>query len=381
MNVRLVRCLSLPILLRAGALCLALLSPPGMAAQPEIRVGQSIDLSGIHGDIGKDYLSGASVYFDYVNSKGGVHGRKIVLDARDNQSSAEKSAQITRDFLGKDKADVLFGYFGEGSLETLLQDQAFARSGLALVAPLSGAAPATPGNIFFLRPSYTSEVKNVLQYFLGHGLKQFAVVYSENRYGKSALQAVETELRGHGLALAAQQGIRADSGQGLEAAVKAIAARKPQAVIVMMETIPAAQFIKAFRSLNPGVQLLGLSQINNQTLVELAGSQAATGMVISQVVPHPADFHVPAVRELDKLMRKYRDEAPSHLTLEGFLAAKLLVDALTQSGVSQQRLAHTLKAMRNVDLGGFYVDYSDGKNRASRYVDVNAISRSGRLIN
>lgn len=84
---------------------------------------------------------------------------------------------------------------------------------------------------------------------------------------------------------------------------------------------------------------------------------------------------------VDKLMRKYRDEAPTHLTLEGFLAVKLLVEALTQSGASPQRLTQTLKAMRNVDLGGLYVGYAGGHNRAPQYVDVNAISQSGRLIN
>ena len=137
------------ILTGVCAVLLAGLSLTVLAAANDIRVGQSIALSGAHGDVGKDYLAGARVYFDYINSKGGVRGRKIVLDARDNADSPEKSAQITRDFLGKDKVDVLFGYYGEGSLTSVLQDKAFTQSGMALVAPLSGAPLVTLGNVFF----------------------------------------------------------------------------------------------------------------------------------------------------------------------------------------------------------------------------------------
>lgn len=368
------------ILTGVCAVLLAGLSLTVLAAANDIRVGQSIALSGAHGDVGKDYLAGARVYFDYINSKGGVRGRRIVLDARDNADSPEKSAQITRDFLGKDKVDVLFGYYGEGSLTAAVQDKAFVRSGMALVAPLSGAVPSTPGNVFFLRPSYATEAKSAVDYFVKQGLKKFALVHSQNSYGESAAQAVTNELRSQGLSLLTQQAVNEDDDAQVSSAVQRIAAYKPQAVMVIMESIPAAQFIKTYRQRDMGVRLLGLSQLNSDTVAELAGSQAA-GTVISQVVPHPNDLTLPVVRELNKQMKKYRDEAPTHLTLEGYLAAKLLVDALNQADAQPTRLAATLKTLRDTDLGGFYVGYAGGQSRASRYVDINAISNSGRLIN
>ena len=358
---------------------LPVLSHVALAAG-DIRVGQAIALSGAHGDVGKDYLAGARVYFDAINSKGGVRGHKIVLDARDNDDSPAKSAQITRDFLGKDKVDVLFGYYGEGSLTAVLQDKAFGQSGMALVAPLSGAVAGTPGNVFFLRPSYATEAKSVVDYYVKQWLKKFALIHSQNSYGESAAQAVTNELRSQGLALLAQQAVNEDDDAQVSSAVQRIAAYKPQAVVVIMESIPAAQFIKAYRLRDGGVRLLGLSQLNSATVAELAGAQAA-GTVISQVVPHPNDLSLPVVRELNKQMKKYRDEAPTHLTLEGYLAAKLLVDALTQAGGDPTRLAVTLKTLRDTDLGGFYVGYAGGQSRASLYVDINAISSAGRLIN
>lgn len=177
-----------------------------------------------------------------------------------------------------------------------------------------------------------------------------------------------------------RQAVNEDDDAQVTGAVLRISAYKPQAVVVIMESIPAAQFIKLYRQRDMGVRLLGLSQLNSDTVAELAGPQAA-GTVISQVVPHPNDLSLSVVRELNKQMKKYRDEAPTHLTLEGYLAAKLLVDALNQADAQPTRLAATLKTLRDTDLGGFYVGYAGGHSRASHYVDINAISNSGRLIN
>jgi hypothetical protein len=102
------------------AVLISLVLCSAWSAAAEIRVGQSIDMSGVNGDLGKDFLAGARVYIDSINSAGGVHGKKIMLDVRDNQGSVEKSNQITHDFLTKDKVDVLFGYYGDNVVEATL---------------------------------------------------------------------------------------------------------------------------------------------------------------------------------------------------------------------------------------------------------------------
>lgn len=62
------------------------------------------------------------------------------------------------------------------------------------------------------------------------------------------------------------------------------------------------QFIKTYRQRDQGVRLLGLSQLNSDTVAELAGAEAAS-TVISQVVPHPKDQSLAVVRELNKQMK------------------------------------------------------------------------------
>lgn len=344
----------------------------------DIRVGQSIDLTGANGDLGKDFLSGARVYFDFINSNGGIHGRKIALEVRDNQGSVVQSAQITKEFLNGNRVDVLFGYYGEGVVEALSQDKLFDASNISLVAPFSGATLAHTGNIYFLRPSYVQETQAALNYVQNVGMRKLAVVYSNNSYGRATLLAVKNALRGSPLQLVAEQAIREDNASDTATAIKKIQTGAAQATLMLMETLPAAEFVKTYHPLSPGALLLGLSQINHQTLMEITGKTAATGVVITQVVPHPANLSLAAVRELDKLMKKYRDEAPSHLTMEGYLSAKLLVRTLEKGDTSQQ-IKQTLSSVRNLDLGGFYLA-TEADHHLSRYVDMTAISSRGGLL-
>ncbi|MEN6587334.1 MAG: ABC transporter substrate-binding protein, partial [Sulfuricella sp.] len=368
---------ALPLLLP----CAFLLPSPADAR--DILIGQSIDISGPLGDIGKDYLAGAKVYFDYINSTGGIHGRKIVHIAVDNGGSAEKSAQISRNFLAKQNVDILFGYFGEGSMDELLRNPEFETSKIPLVAPLSGIE-LKRGNdhIFFVRPSYASEARKLVGHFLSLGITRFAAVYAADSYGSSALAAVEGALKSKNMALMGKYPVGQEQA-GLDAAIKSTLASKPQAIIVILETLPAAQFIKAYRQVDAGTYIFGLSMINHQTLFEIAGKDLAAGVMLSEVVPHPSNWSVPVVAEHRKIMEIYRDEAPSHLTLEGFIAAKMLVSALRNIGkdFTPAQLTAALKETKSMDIGGFYLEFSPLSNRGSRYVDINVITRKGRLLN
>ena len=357
---------------------------PSSAVARDIVVAQSVDISGPLGYIGKDYLTGAKVYFDHVNANGGINGRKIAHLVMDNAGSPEKSARINEQFLTSgQKIDAFFGYFGEGSLESLLGNPAFRSSGIPLLAPLSGGeAGERDKNVFFIRPGFEGEAIKLAGPMLSAGLQRVAVVYAANNDGKSALQAVESMLAERNMKLAGKYPITSNGG-GLDVAIRSAFAAKPQAIILALDTLPAAQFVKTYRQLDAGVFMLGLSRIDHKVLFDIAGKDLAAGMMIAQVVPHPGNWKVPVVVEHRKIMDIYRDEAPSHLTLEGFIAAKMLVNTLKRLGkdFTPMQLSDALRASKNMDIGGYYLDLSLPRNRGSSYVDINAISRNGKLLN
>lgn len=368
----------------SALLSLVLLFPlmPSPVEARDIQVGQSVDLSGPLGYLGRDYVAGARVYFDYVNSKGGVNGRKIVHLVQDNGGSAEKSTRISQDFIQQRKVDALFGYFGDGSLENLGRMDAFRQSGIPLVAPLTGLrAGKGTMRIYYIRPEYSVEAQKLVAFFTRKGVKRFAVVYAEDDYGRAVLEAVETELKRNGLSMEGSFAV-GTSGDGLDKAIDGCREKKPQATILALQTLPAAQFVKAYRKHDQGGFLMGLSLINNETLFEFAGKDA-NGVMLSEVVPHPNDALMPISAEHQRIMKIYRDEPPSHLTLEGFIAAKYLVQAMKKAAkeFTPGQLASVLDADNEIDLGGFFLAYSSENKRGSKLVDVNVISKNGKLVN
>lgn len=370
--------------IRSALLSLILLLtlfPPAVQAR-DIHVGQSVDLSGPLGYLGRDYVAGAKVYFDHVNSKGGVNGRKIVHLVQDNGGSADKSSRISQEFIQQHKVDALFGYFGEGSLENLGRMDAFRQSGIPLVAPLTGLRPGNgAARIYYIRPEYSVEARKLVAFFARKGVRRFAVVYAQDDYGRAVLQAVEAELKRDGLSMEGGYAV-STSGDGLDKAIDGCREKKPQATILALQTLPAAQFVKAYRKHDQGGFLMGLSLINNETLFEFAGKDA-NGVMLSEVVPHPNDALMPISAEHQRIMKIYRDEPPSHLTLEGFIAAKYLVQAMKKAGkgFTPGQLADALDAGSEIDLGGFFLAYSSGNKRGSSLVDINVISKNGRLLN
>jgi branched-chain amino acid transport system substrate-binding protein len=81
-------------------------------------------------------------------------------------------------------------------------------------------------------------------------------------------------------------------------------------------------------------------------------------------------------------IRTFRDEPPSHLTLEGFIAAKVLVEGLRRSGPAPTRgsILAALARMQRLDLNGVVVDLSPQGRLGSAHVELTMIRRNGALL-
>jgi len=83
---------------------------PG-ASDTEIRLGQTVPHSGpgsLYGVLGRV----AVAYFDMINEKGGINGRKIKMLSLDDSYSAPKTVEATRRLVEQDEVLALFGSLG-----------------------------------------------------------------------------------------------------------------------------------------------------------------------------------------------------------------------------------------------------------------------------
>jgi ABC-type branched-subunit amino acid transport system substrate-binding protein len=78
-------------------------SAPGVTPT-SITIGQVDDLSSPIPGLFKDAQIGTQAYVDYVNSQGGVNGRKLILDARDTAFNAATAGTLTQTQVQQDFA-------------------------------------------------------------------------------------------------------------------------------------------------------------------------------------------------------------------------------------------------------------------------------------
>lgn len=351
-------------------------------AQPII-VGQTIDLSGPNADIGRDYVAGIKTCFDMVNASGGIGGRKIQYVVRDDRGQASIATEATTELVERGQVDVLMGGVGDASMEAVLDTNAFRRSGLVLFAPLATADHARNARVMFWRPSYRQELRHIFSHFGKLGMKEIGLVFQDTPSNQEAHKNLSAEVRDHGMKLTGtvRIGVQgAQSGQIRREAEK-LAASRPDFILVVADSIGTALFLREYRKLDKQTFVAGTSLTNLATLRELAGPQAVEWTVFSQVVPNPnAGTSLLQVEHLN-MMRKYRDESLSALTLEGFVAAKALVKALQQAKRGPSNALQELAAQENdIDLGGMTITVGTNGNRLSAYLDIALLRKGSALI-
>ena len=352
-----------------------------VSAQDSIRLGQTLPLSGPLAELGIEYRDGALAYFKAVNEKGGVHGRRIELVTLDDGYVVARSEENARRLLKEERVLAFFGLFGTANvaaLKPLIDEQ-----GVPTLAPYTGSDDLRKFNrhIFWLRASYGDETEKMVEQLVSVGIKRIGVFYQNDAFGQSGLAGVENALKKRGLAIAGQGAFEKNTVD-VAAGVQAVAAADPQAVVLISTYKPAAAFVREMKKMGKAPQLFTLSVVGFKALAAELGADA-TGIAISQVVPFPWSATKPLVREFQKLPASLAPPSgATFTTLEGYMAAKLMVEALRRAGPqpSREKLLATLESMGEFDLGGVSVRYSPTSHSGSQYTELTIVGRDGKLF-
>ncbi|MFH1191464.1 MAG: ABC transporter substrate-binding protein [Candidatus Omnitrophota bacterium] len=335
----------------------------------EIIIGSSAALGGEASFLGTQLIHGSLAYINEINAKGGVHGRKIRLISYDDQYNPSKTIANTQQLIDVDKVFALFDYVGTPTTVKIID--LVHQAEIPLLGIFSGAeelrTPFRP-QIFNIRDSYYSEVEEATSYFVDTlGLKKIAVMYQEDDFGLAVLSGVQLALERRNMELVAiETYIRGTIDVGK--AVRAIKLSAADVVMMVGTYRPLAEFIgisqdEGFVPYFYSVSFVGLEELVKVLIDrQKISSIILDKIVITQVVPSPFSEKLPGVREYRELIKKYypQDELNS-VALEGFINAKVMVEALERAGkdLNREKFIEALETMRNFDIGiGKQISYS-----------------------
>ncbi|WP_442785065.1 ABC transporter substrate-binding protein [Actimicrobium sp. GrIS 1.19] len=349
-----------------------------------ILLGQSAAFSGPAAQLGIQMHAGAKAYFDQVNEQGGIFGRKIELITLDDKYEADLAAANTKKLIDDDGVFALFGYVGTPTSNAALP--LFSKARVPFFAPFSGAQSLRePFNreIFNVRASYFDETEHLVEKLVNTGIKNIAVFYQNDAYGKAGLAGVERAARKMGITLTVLATVERNSTD-VKAAVDQILPKRPDAIIQISAYSSCAAFIKSMRKEGYFGQFYNVSFVGSQALADTLGTDGP-GVVISQVMPFPWRVATPLVAEYQKVMKKAGVKAMNFSSLEGYVAAKVFTEGLRRSGrdLTRDKLLHALETINigNFDAGGFDVNFGPANHNGSRYVDMTVITKDAHFLN
>ena len=348
-------------------------------AQTDIVIGNSSPMGGPIGPSNKEAIAGAQAYFDQVNKRGGVNGRKISFMVMDDKQDTKISIENTRQLIEKNNALALFMYRTSPVLEAVIPVAMAAR--VPVLFPQVGPAFAYDEklkHVFTIRAPYQAEAKIAIEQLTRLGLTRIAILQADDAYGKDSIKGAEAAMTAAKIVPVAVEKFdnkTSDVTAALEAFVKA----KPQAVLIIASAKGASNLIKGARLKGLAAQFITLSNTSSRAFVEDLG-EAGRGVGIMQIVPNPLRGSALAA-EFMKMLEATPDIKPSHAALQGFLSAKVLVEAMQKSGknLTREKLVSTLENM-NVDYGGFRVSFSPTDHHGSDFVELSVIGKDGKLL-
>ncbi len=353
---------------------------PALAQAKRIVLGQSAALSGPASALGEQYRRGALLYFDRINAHGGVQGRQIELRSLDDGYEPDRCAANTKRLLDED-VFALFGYIGTPTSLAALPLATAAR--VPFIAPFSGAeALRSPFNrhVFHVRTSYFDETAEIVKQSTAVGIKRIGVFYQDDSYGQTGLAGVTRALKLQGLEPAGLGAVERNT-VNVDAAVKSVLAGKPEAIVQISAYKASAAFIRAARSAGFTGTFYNVSFVGTKALADELGAQAL-GVVISQVMPFPYSAASPLSGEYLAAGKAAAGTfEPNYSSIEGYVAAKALVEGLKRAGnnPTPEGLMGGLESLRDVNLGGFYLDFSPQRHSGSRFVELTILTSEGKV--
>lgn len=365
---------------RAFVLAVSLLAGP-LAHAAQVVVGQVGPMSGLDANQGRAYAAGMQLLFNSVNKAGGANGHTFTLVRKDDGGRPEDTIAATREVLAEDKPLVLAGYFGSRNVNELVKSGLLEKDRIALVGYRTSEIRAETPLVYNVRASLRDEINKLTEHLATIGISRLGLFYEEGPGAAAVLAAAEDAAKKARASIMTKASYPAGTSS-VAAAVDTFLKAPPQAILMVSSGAAAAGFIEQYRSSGGAAQLFAHSGADIEQMSKRLSEEQMQGVAIAQVTPSPYKISGRLAKEFGDLAAKNPPEVPvSYAMMEGFIAAKVIVEAVRRQGgrPTREGVVAALDAMDNIDLGGYVVGFKPGMRNGSKFVELSIISGAGKI--
>ena len=234
-----------------------------------------------------------------------------------------------------------------------------------MIGPFTGAGflrDPSLSNVVNLRATYDAETAAWIDYLVDElGYTNIAILYQDDGFGRVGLAGVKKAMDARGMTISAE-GTYTRNTVAVKSALLEIRKAKPEAIVMVGAYKPLSEFIKLSKKMRMDPTFVTISFVGSKALAAELGD-AGEGVIVSQVVPQPWDTSIPVVAEYQAALKAHDPSAePGFVSLEGYLAGRVAIEALKAAGPDLTREAYltALSSLGAMDFGGFPMAFGPG---------------------
>ena len=330
-------------------------SDPGIT-KTTIKLGGSYPFSGpasAYGTIGE----GAKAYFDYLNSKGGVNGRKIEFKTLDDGYEPPKALQNARRLVQQDKVFAMFNTLGTPNnlaiwdfLNQQKVPQLFVATGASAWGADIKAHPYTIG----WQPNYVTEAGVYADYLKKEKPNaKVAVLYQNDGFGKDLLGGFEKGIAGSDIKVVKKEAYNV-TDPTVAAQVGRLARSGADTFLNITTPKFSAQAIAAVAKSDwKPLHLLNNVGADKNLVLKPVGLENAKGIVSTAYFKDPQDQQWAddaGVKEYKDALKQFapKSDPEDAFNMYGWTVATTMAKALEQ--MKEPTRDSLMEAVRNLDL-------------------------------
>ncbi len=357
----------LPVLIVAIAMVAAL--PVMVTAQSEvgvtadtIKIGVISDLTGPSAIGGIGMADAIRSYFNDLNEKGGIHGRKVQVIVEDSKYSPTLTVAAAKKLISKDEVFALVSPWGSGPTEALFPLAQEQKIPIAPACALSTTVyEPMKKMVFAVGTNYIDQSLFFADYVINE-LKikkpKIALFCQDDDWGRDHLKGLEIAAQKYGLEKPIMESYKYDAVEFKSQVINLMRA-KPDAVLVAAAIRSGASFLSEAAKFKWNPAFVGSNTLGLLQTLAMAGPYGE-GLLIINIFAMPGE-DLPGVKRMVEVSKKnFGDKwMPANEKLHpyyvyGWINSIVFAEAAKRAGkdLTREGLISALESFRNFDPEG-----------------------------
>jgi branched-chain amino acid transport system substrate-binding protein len=300
-------------------------------AQDVLKLGIPLPLTGTNAKFGEIEKKSYEIAMEEINAKGGIKGKKIVLEFEDSQGKPEISRSIVEKLIDVKKQPVIFGEYSSSSSKAVA---AVAEERKTPYLVVTGATDdITQQNykyVFRLNPTNAYYAKGLMS-FLNTIVKPktIAILYESSDFGTSGAEDMVNQSKKAGMQVLVKEQYEkgAVDFRPILSKVKAV---NPDVIYMVSYVMDAALLMRQIKELRIDSKLYAGGAAGFAIPEFIQNAKEASELVMTATLWSP-QIAYPGAKQFAENYKKLYNEYPSYHGAEAYSALYVIKDVLTRA--------------------------------------------------